>query len=60
MKIIRAKERGDTVAVAEEEPETEAPVDLLAALRESVEAAGKRGSKAAALAEGRLVTEVTG
>ena len=43
MKIIRAKERGDTVAVAEEEPETEAPVDLLAALRESVEAAGKRG-----------------
>ena len=43
VKIIRAKERGDTVAVAEEEPETEAPVDLLAALRESVEAAGKRG-----------------
>ena len=43
MKIIRAKERGDTVAVAEEEPETEAPVDLLVALRESVEAAGKRG-----------------
>ena len=43
MKIIRAKERGDTVDVAEEEPEAEAPADLLAALRESVEAAGKRG-----------------
>jgi DNA end-binding protein Ku len=41
MKIIRAKERGKTVEVAEEEPEDEGPVDLLAALRESVEAAGK-------------------
>jgi DNA end-binding protein Ku len=41
MKIIRAKERGKTVDVAEEEPEEEGPVDLLAALRESVEAAGK-------------------
>jgi DNA end-binding protein Ku len=41
MKIIRAKERGKTVEVAEEEPEVEEPVDLLAALRESVEAAGK-------------------
>jgi DNA end-binding protein Ku len=40
MKIIRAKERGETVEVAEE-PEAEGPVDLLAALRESVEAAGK-------------------
>jgi DNA end-binding protein Ku len=41
MKIIRAKERGKTVDVAEEEREEEGPVDLLAALRESVEAAGK-------------------
>jgi DNA end-binding protein Ku len=39
--VIRAKQRGETVAVAEEEREPEAPVDLLAALRESVEAAGK-------------------
>jgi DNA end-binding protein Ku len=41
LKIIRAKERGDTVEVVEAEPEAEEPVDLLAALRESVEAAGK-------------------
>ena len=41
MKIIKAKERGDTVEVAEEQPEAEEPVDLLAALRESVQAAGK-------------------
>jgi DNA end-binding protein Ku len=40
-KIIRAKERGKPVAVAEPE-EPEAPIDLMAALRESVESAKKR------------------
>ncbi len=39
--IIRAKQRGETVAVAEE-PEAEAPGDLMAALRASVEAAQGR------------------
>ena len=43
--IIRAKQRGETVAVAEE-PEAEAPADLMAALRASVEAAqGRRPAK---------------
>jgi DNA end-binding protein Ku len=43
--IIRAKQRGETVEVAEE-PETEAPVDLMEALRASVEAAqGRRPAK---------------
>ena len=45
MKIIRAKERGETVEVAEEEPEAEEPIDLMAALRESVEAARKSRPK---------------
>jgi DNA end-binding protein Ku len=40
-KIIRAKERGKAVPVAEEAREPEAPVDLMEALRESVEAARK-------------------
>jgi DNA end-binding protein Ku len=41
--IIRAKQRGETVAAAEVE-EPEAPTDLMAALRASVEAAqGRRG-----------------
>jgi DNA end-binding protein Ku len=39
--VICAKQRGETVAVAEEEARPEEPVDLLAALRESVESAGK-------------------
>jgi DNA end-binding protein Ku len=44
-KIIRAKERGETISVSEAE-EPEAPVDLMAALRQSVEAAKKeRGSR---------------
>jgi len=43
-KIIRAKERGETVSVEEAE-EPEAPIDLMEALRESVDAAKKRGSK---------------
>jgi DNA end-binding protein Ku len=43
LKIIRAKERGEVVEAAEPETEGEEPVDLLAALRESVEAAGKSG-----------------
>jgi non-homologous end joining protein Ku len=38
---MRAKERGETVSVAEEEDDSDAPVDLMAALRESVEAARK-------------------
>jgi DNA end-binding protein Ku len=44
-KIIRAKERGETVTVAEDEREPEAPVDLMAALRESVEAVRKSRPK---------------
>lgn len=41
--IIRAKQRGETVPAAEVE-EPEAPTDLMAALRASVEAAqGRRG-----------------
>lgn len=43
--IIRAKQRGEKVAVAAE-PETEAPVDLMEALHASVEAAkGRRPAK---------------
>lgn len=42
--IIRAKERGETVEVAEEEA-PEKPVDLMAALRESVESAKKSKTK---------------
>jgi DNA end-binding protein Ku len=46
VEIIRAKERGETVSVAEEEGDSDAPVDLMAALRESVEAARKaRGTR---------------
>ena len=46
VEIIRAKERGEAVAVAEDEAAPDAPVDLMAALRESVEAARKaRGSR---------------
>ena len=45
VKIIKAKEKGETVTVAEEE-QPEAPVDLMAALRESVGAAKKNRSKA--------------
>jgi DNA end-binding protein Ku len=41
--IIEAKRRGEEVHV-EREPEPEAPTDLMAALRASVEAARKRGS----------------
>jgi Ku protein len=41
MKIIRAKERGETVTVQEEEAASDEPVDLMAALRESVESARK-------------------
>jgi DNA end-binding protein Ku len=44
VKIIKAKEKGETVPVAEEE-QPEAPVDLMAALRESVGAAKKNRSK---------------
>ena len=44
-KVIRAKERGKPVSVAAEEAEPEAPVDLMAALRESVEAARKSRPK---------------
>jgi DNA end-binding protein Ku len=44
--IIRAKQRGETVA-APEAPETEEPVDLMAALRASIDAAkgGRRPAK---------------
>jgi DNA end-binding protein Ku len=45
MKIIRAKERGETVTVQEEEAASDEPVDLMAALRESVEAARKSRSR---------------
>jgi DNA end-binding protein Ku len=41
--IIRAKRKGEEVRV-EAEPEPEAPTDLMAALRASVEAARRRGS----------------
>jgi DNA end-binding protein Ku len=44
--IIRAKQRGETVA-APEAPEAEEPVDLMAALRASIDAAkgGRRPAK---------------
>jgi DNA end-binding protein Ku len=42
--IIRAKERGETVEVAEAEEAAEEPVDLMAALRASVDAAKKSKS----------------
>jgi DNA end-binding protein Ku len=43
VKIIKAKEKGETVPVAEEE-QPEAPIDLMEALRESVKASkGNRG-----------------
>jgi DNA end-binding protein Ku len=45
LKVIRAKERGETVEVAEAE-KTEEPVDLMAALRESVAATKKRKRRA--------------
>jgi DNA end-binding protein Ku len=44
--IIEAKRKGEQVRV-EAEPELEAPTDLMAALRASVEAARRRGSRAA-------------
>jgi DNA end-binding protein Ku len=44
--IIKAKRKGKEVRV-EREPEAEAPTDLMAALRASVEAAGRRGSRVA-------------
>ena len=45
VKIIKAKEKGETVSVAEEE-KLEPPVDLMAALRDSVDAAKKSRGKA--------------
>lgn len=45
--IIEAKRKGERVRV-EKEPEPEAPTDLMAALRASVEAARQRGSRVAA------------
>jgi DNA end-binding protein Ku len=42
--IIEAKRKGKEVRV-DKEPEPEAPTDLMAALRASVEAAGRRGSR---------------
>ena len=45
VKIIKAKEKGETVPVAEEE-QPEAPIDLMEALRESVNASKKRRGKA--------------
>jgi DNA end-binding protein Ku len=45
VKIIKAKEKGETVPVAEEE-QPEAPIDLMEALRESVNAAKKNRGKA--------------
>ena len=45
VKIIKAKEKGETVEVAEEE-KPEPPVDLMAALRDSVNAAKKSRGKA--------------
>jgi DNA end-binding protein Ku len=44
--IIKAKRRGEEVH-AEREPEPEAPTDLMAALRASVDAARQRGSRVA-------------
>jgi DNA end-binding protein Ku len=44
--IIKAKRKGEEVRV-EKEPEPEAPTDIMAALRASVEAARRRGSKVA-------------
>jgi DNA end-binding protein Ku len=44
--IIRAKRRGEEIRV-EKEPEPEAPTDLMAALRASVEAARRRGPSVA-------------
>jgi DNA end-binding protein Ku len=41
-KRIRAKDRGETVAVAEAEEAAEEPIDLMAALRESVKATKKK------------------
>jgi DNA end-binding protein Ku len=41
-KRIRAKDRGETVAVAEAEEAPEEPIDLMAALRESVKATKKK------------------
>ncbi|HWB57675.1 MAG TPA: Ku protein [Gaiellaceae bacterium] len=40
-KVIRAKERGETLAPAEA-PESDEPIDLMAALRESVEGAKRK------------------
>jgi DNA end-binding protein Ku len=51
--IIEAKRRGEEVH-AEVAPEPEAPTDLMAALRESVEAARRRGSKVASDGAGEL------
>jgi DNA end-binding protein Ku len=50
MDVIRAKQRGETVAVAPE-PEREEPTDLMAALRASIEQAqgGRRGRDGGAL-----------
>jgi Ku protein len=45
LQLIRAKEKGETVEVAEEVAEAEEPVDLMAALRESVAAARKSKPK---------------
>jgi DNA end-binding protein Ku len=41
-KRIRAKDRGETIAVAEAEEAPEEPIDLMAALRESVKATTKK------------------
>jgi DNA end-binding protein Ku len=44
-RIIRAKEKGETVEVAEEAAESAEPIDLMAALKESVAAASKSKPK---------------
>jgi DNA end-binding protein Ku len=46
-RIIRAKERGEAVSVAEPAEPEEEPTDLMAALPESVESAKKRRGRKA-------------
>ena len=47
LRIIRANERGETVSVAEPEEPEEQPIDLMAALRESVDSAKRRRGRKA-------------